>query len=269
MYDDNTGTDGRISTLFHDSTADIEPDVSGLVRGGIDRGRIKRRRQNVGMAFAAAAAVGIVGVAASVAPGLSPSSAGFEPAGAPTPAAASETSAVARPKATQPKTKPGTPPPIPVTDIPVKAADLPRLFTKLYPGKVTPAEQRTGRIMDDGRAGQYAHFLWNGFTTTVAFVAYSGTPAQRCRELQQDANPPITCVKRQDGSFLIQGQRGTAPARDGGGTSQGASLITKDGYEIFIMSYNTARKEGPILAAEPPFSLAQLTRAVTSDVWFR
>jgi hypothetical protein len=77
----------------------------------------------------------------------------------------------------------------------------------------------------------------------------------------------VTCPKRPDGTIVITG-RGTAPASDGGETSQGAILFTKDGYEIFVQSYNTGRLKGRPLAKEPPFSLAQLTRAVTSDVWF-
>lgn len=258
MYDDKTGTDERISTLFRDSTAEIEPDVPSLVRGGIDRGRVKRRRGNLGMMLAAAATVSVVGVTAGVVSTLGSSGTGFEPAAAP----ATSTP----PKATDPKTKPGRPPSIPTADIPVRAADLPRLFTRLHPGKITPAEASSGRIMDDGRAGQYAHFRWNGFTTTVAFVAFTGTPAQRCREFQA-GSPAVKCQPRPDGSVLSTG-RDTAPDRDGGGTSQGASLFTKHGYEIFVMSYNTGRKEGPLLADEPPFSIAQLTRAVTSDVWY-
>jgi hypothetical protein len=280
MYDrttDETDTDGRISTLFRDSTVEIEPDVPGLVRGAIDRGRGKRRRRNVGVALAAAATVSVVGVTASVVSSLGSGGAGFDPAGAPASAAGPVTStatSTAPPKATQPKsqprTKPGRPPAIPTADIPVKAADLPRLFTTLYPGKVTPAEERTGRIIDDGRAGQYAHFLWNGAMTSVGFAAYSGTPAQRCRELQQDASqsgPRLNCLTRPDGTVSMS-WRETAPARDGGGTGQGVSLFTKDGYEIFAISYNWARKGGPNLAEEPPLSIAQLTRAVTDDVWF-
>ncbi len=270
MYDDQNDTDERISTLFRDSTAEVEPDVAGLVRGGIDRGRVKRRRSNLGMVLAAAATVSVVGVTASVVSTLGSSGAGLDPAGAP--AAAPATSTVTPPKATTPRaTKPGRPPSIPTADIPVKAAELPRSFTKLYPGKITPAEERTGRIMDDGRAGQYAHFRWNGFTTSVTFVAFTGTPAEKCREVQLDASQsgaaPVKCQPRPDGSVLTTG-RGTAPARDGGGTSQGASLFTTHGYEIFVQSYNTALKEGPILADEPPFSIAQLIRAVTSKVWF-
>ncbi|MEU4394934.1 hypothetical protein [Kribbella sp. NPDC023855] len=286
MYEDNTtDSDGRVSTLFHDTTTHLEPDVAALVQGSIERGQVRRRRNTIGTATVAAVAVaGIVGAAVNLTPNLG--SAGFDPAGAPAGAAVSTPSAAPKPSAApsaapnpgkdsakkaQPSGKPGKTGPLggAVADIPVKAADLPGLFTQLYPGKVTPAEERTGRIIDNGKEGQYAHFLWKGFTTSVGFAAYAGTPAERCRELQQGSGTglSLTCTKRPDGTALLT-WRQVAPARDGGGTAVSASLLTKDGYEIFIVSYNSARKEGPNLAPKPPLSIAQLTAAVTSKVWF-
>ncbi len=281
MYDDNTtNSDGRVSTLFHDTTTHLEPDVAALVRGSIERGQVKRRRNAIGTAAAAAAAVaGIVGAAVNLAPSIG--GAGYDPAGAPagaavsTPSAASKPSTAPKPskdpaKTAQPATKPVKTGPMggAVADIPVKAADLPGLFTQLYPGKVTPAEERTGRIIDNGKEGQYAHFLWNGFTTTVGFAAYAGTPAERCRLLQKASGSglTLTCTKRPDGTVLMT-WRSVGSAKMPG-VCQSASLLTKDGYEIVILSYNTGRKSGPMLAAEPPFSIAQLTTAVTSKVWF-
>jgi hypothetical protein len=56
-------------------------------------------------------------------------------------------------------------------------------------------------------------------------------------------------------------------AGDGGLVAVGA--ITNHGYEIDVISYNKSDlKSGPVFSAEPPFSISQLTRAVTSDVWF-
>ena len=154
---------------------------------------------------------------------------------------------------------------------PHKAADLPGLFTRLYPGRITPAKARTGRIIDDGKEAQFAHFRWNGFATSVGFAAYFGTPAQRCRELQQVNVPPgrpptpVTCTRRPDGSVLMTSR----DAGDGGLVAIGVSLITMRGYEIDVISYNKSDfKSRPVLSAEPPFSISQLTQAVTSDVWF-
>jgi hypothetical protein len=286
MYDDNTtDSDGRVSTLFHDTTAHLEPDVAALVQGSVERGQVRRRRNAIGTAAAAAVAVAaVVGTAVNLAPNVG--GAGFDPAGAPagaavsTPSAASQPSPFPHPSAvpnpsaapnpSKTATKPGKTGPLggAVADIPVKAADLPGLFTQLHPGKVTPAEERTGRIIDNGKEAQYAHFLWNGFTTTVGFAAYFGTPVERCNELKKANGSALslTCTKRPDGTVLMT-WRSVGSAKQPG-VAQSASLLTKDGYEIFIVSYNTARKSGPMLAAEPPFSIAQLTAAVTSKVWF-
>ncbi|MET7276983.1 hypothetical protein ABZS29_02035 [Kribbella sp. NPDC005582] len=277
MHDDKTATDDRVTTLFHDTTAEVEVDVAALVRGGISRGRAKHRLHTAGTAFAAAVGVaGIVGVAVTV-PGLGSGGSGVAPAGASVPA----TSTTARPststtaKPTHPKNNPtGKPtnvPPPATADIPVRAADLPGLFAQIYPGKITQAEKRTGRIIDDGKQNQVAHFLWKGYLTSVIFSAYRGTPAEHCEEIRQDARlagrPPLTCAERPDGTFLLSAF-GREPAVDGGGSGTEAILVTKDHYVIEILSYTYARKGGPNLSSQAPLSEAQLRQAVTSKVWF-
>ncbi|MFI5731963.1 hypothetical protein ACIA49_17695 [Kribbella sp. NPDC051587] len=274
MYDDNiTPGDERVSTLFHDTARDVEVDVAALVSGGITRGRAKHRLQTAGTAFAAAVGVvGVVGAALTVGPGLG--SGGVAPAGAPAVSASTPTPLVpptskpVPPPANKPSGKPsGKPtniPPPPTAEIPVRAASLPGTFTQLFPGKITQAEKRTGRIIDDGKQNQIAHFLWKGYLTTVAFSAYSGTPAQRCAEISRQGQ---TCAARPDGTFLLS-DSGQEPAVDGGGRGNSAMLITKDHYEIFIQSYTYGRKGGPNLSSQPPFSQEQLKQAVTSKTWF-
>ncbi len=272
MYDDKTATDDRVTTLFHDTTADVEVDVAALVRGGIDRGRAKHRLHTAGTAFAAAVGVaGIVGVALTVAPGLgSGGASGIAPAGAPAPVPV--TSTTAKPDKPEKTTndKPVPPPPA-KANIPVKAANLPGLFAEIYPGKITQAEARSGRIMDGGKEHQIAHFLWKGHITTVSFAAYHGTPGEACEAARQDAKlagrPPITCTERPDGSFVYSAF-GQEPTVDGGGSANIATLITTDHYAIEILSYTYARKGGPNLSAKPPLTQEQLKQAVTSQAWF-
>ncbi len=277
MHDDKTATDDRVTTLFHDTTADVEVDVAALVRGGITRGRAKHRLHTAGTALAAAVGVaGIVGVALTV-PGLgSGGDGGIAPAGAAASASTSvSTGPSAKPTPDQGKVKPtgkSAIPPVPATaDIPVKAADLPGLFAQIHPGKITQAEKRTGRIIDDGKHGQIAHFLWKGYLTSVIFTAYEGPAAARCAEtrqqLQSGGETPMVCTPRPDGSVLLSGQ-GQEPAADGGGKANWASLFTKDSYEIQILSYTYGRRGGPNLTPQPPLSQTQLKQAVTSQAWF-
>src|SRR4051794_18007338 len=128
MHDDKTATDDRVTTLFHDTAADVEVDVAALVRGGISRGRTRHRLHAAGTAFAAAVGVaGIVGVAVTV-PGLGSNGnggTGIAPAGAPvtpsTTTAKPPTSTTAKPdhpKST-PTGKPTNVPPPATADIPV------------------------------------------------------------------------------------------------------------------------------------------------------
>jgi hypothetical protein len=277
MYDDNiTPGDERVSTLFHDTAREVEVDVAALVSGGITRGRAKHRLQTAGTAFAAAVGVvGVVGVALTVGPGLG--SGGVAPAGAPAVAASTPaplvppTSKPVRPPAGKPSGKPTNVPPPATAEIPVKAASLPGTFAQIFPGKITQAEKRTGRIMDGGRQYQIAHFLWNGHITTVAFTAYAGTPAEACAAAQQDAKlagrPPVNCSQRPDGSVVFSAF-GQEPAVDGGGSANMATRFTTDHYEISILSYTYGRKGGPNLSTKPPLSEQQLKQAVISKAWF-
>ncbi len=60
-------TDHDLETLFRESTADLAPDVTALVAGGLARGRSRHRRRGVG---AALVAVAVVVAAVSSVPGL-------------------------------------------------------------------------------------------------------------------------------------------------------------------------------------------------------
>jgi hypothetical protein len=275
MKDDTSDTSDIYAAFAELGTLDVPRALDpGTVRAGGHRALIRRRLFTGagavgGAAALVAGAVTLAGVLMTDSGNGAPAVAGASTAHPPS-ADAKVTPTKARP--TMSHQKPGRPPANPVADIPVAAADLPRLFTKLYPGKVTPAEAETGQIIDDGRQAQVAHFRWNGLATSVGFTAYAGTPVQACREDQQDTNqsgnPSVTCLKRPDGTVLTS-RRNIAPAVDGGGVSHSAVLYTKDGYLIFAISYNSATMKGSTAAAEPPFSTAQLTRAVTSGVWYR
>lgn len=240
----------------------MDVDVAALVRGSIDRGRRKHRRQTIGTTLAAAVSVaGLVGAVLTLAP-LPTAGNSIGPAGASTPTAVSPKPSA--PMATKPTTIP-TPPA--TANFPVRAAQLIGLFKQLHPGRIQQAEERTGRIRDDGKQSQSASFLWNGFETGVSFDAYHGTPAQRCAERNDGAKTSTRCVERPDGSILMSGQH-QAPPEDGSIKYNGAVLITADGYEISASSTSSAGKEEPNLAAEPPLTPKQLELVVTSKIWF-
>lgn len=235
--------------LLDRATSDLVPDIDRLVEGGVRRGRIRRRRRRIGTTLAAAAVVGVIGVSASVAPGLPGES-----------STGSDAGQVADPVKPNPPVKE---PKAPATarEIAVHAKQLPGLVADLFPGTITPAAKRTGRIIDEGPTAQIAHFQWNGFLTSVG--AWRTTAAEPCRA------PGAKCVQLPDGSTVLRWTE-TGPAVDGAVSGRGLSLFTTDGWEIFAISYNAADgKDSPVLADEPPFDFDQLERIVMSDVWLR
>jgi hypothetical protein len=257
----------RFAELLHESSNGLPVDVTALVSVGMDRGRVRLRRQRrtVATSMAAAGVVGVVALATTVLPGRAAQ--GVNPAGSVPAPATSAISTAATPAAKLPVVKRQ---PVVVRDIPVRAAELPKLFTDLYPGKVTPAEERTGRIIDNGRHGvnaaQIAHFLWNGKQTSVVFAAFAGTPIQRCNLLKSDGRIRTTCTERPDGTVLMAWWDKDPDVP--GSSAQSVALLTNHGYSIEVISYNTAGKHLPALSAQPPFSIDQMTKAVTSTHWF-
>lgn len=260
----------RFAELLHESSNELPVDVTALVSVGMDRGRVRLRRQRRTFAtsLAAAGVVGAVALAAMVLPGLAGAAPqGVNPAGSVPAPAVSAAPTVTTPAVKKPVV---TRQPVVVRDIPVRAADLPKLFTDLYPGKVTPAEERTGRIIDNGRHGinasQFAHFLWNGELTSVGFAAFAGTPIQRCNLLKSDGRIRTTCTERPDGTVLMAWWDKDPDVP--GSSAQSVALLTNHGYSVEVISYNTAGKNLPALSAQPPFSIDQMTKAVTSTHWF-
>lgn len=270
--DDNTRsseTAERFSTLLHETSENLPLDVGELVRGGLDRGRVRVRRQRrtVATSLAAAAVVGAVALATVVLPGFAGTSTrGVDPAGSGPVAAVSST-----PHA-------GKPQPMAHGDIPVRAADLQRLFGKLYPGEIVPDDEVPGRITDEGRHGpaaaQWAQFFWNGYQTSVGFVAFPGTPLDQCERVVDAEKgkrnaPVVTCTPRADGSVLLRRWAMTGDEDPAARfNTRSATLLTTHGYEITVISYNIGRDHTPPLRVEPGFTMDQLTKAVTSQIWF-
>jgi len=242
--------DTNTIALLDRVTSGLVTDVDRLVEGGVRRGRIRRRRRRIGTTLAAAAVVGIIGVAASLAPGLQGESSTGTDAGQ-----------VADPGKPEPSAKEQKAP-ASARDLNVRADQIPELVTDLFPGAISLASERTGRFIDDGPETQVAHFLWNGFLTTVG--AWRASAGDVC------GKGKVECRMLPDGSTLVRWPDVTGPEVDGAVTGRGISLFTTDGWEIFTVSYNAADgKDVPTLAEEPPFAVAQLEQIVTRDVWFR
>lgn len=245
----------EISRLFHDTANGETPEVERLVRGGVDRGRMIRRRRRIGTSLAAAAMVGVVGFAASVGPGLLSDDQPRSTGGV---AADPTSSGSDAPTSSEPST---TAPATPKPKIAVKAKQIPDLVTAVVPGSVVPYEQYGGYI--DAGDEVVAIFQLNGMlVTAIINNSGGGDPLKRCH----NNGAPRTCLAQPDGSVL-QFFSATGPAVDGGVASSGVSLYLPH-QEITVQSHNAAAaSDSPVLQPEPLITDPQLKKIVTQDGW--
>lgn len=247
-----TDLDPHAQRLLRGATTDLTSDVDSLVRGGIARGRTRRRRRRVGSALAAAAVVGVTGVAAGVAPGVLGSDGSASPD-------------VAGSSASDPD--PTVAPPVGSDEpraLAVRAVDVPAAFASLFPGEISGLPNR--EVSDEAPV---IDFRWNGFATRVGITpsepVYGDTPAEQCATSGPGNGE---CRALPDGTW-VQALESTGPAVDGGISSVFVTAWTPDGWTVSVVSHNAASsKAGPVLADTPPFTVAQLEEAATNGVWF-
>lgn len=239
--------------LLRRATEDLSPDTRTLVTGGLERGRRRQRRRRVTAGLAAATASVALGIGSwQLLDTAEVSGRGVDPA-APT-QTPSTTSASAEPERE----------PTPTVDLAVTTADVPTAFASLEGGEVSAPGPKSGPD-----AAPVVDFTWNGFGVRVGITPddyVSGQrepdPAVRCAEQTNDR-----CRPRPDGT-VVSTTSGTNPAVDGGTRLRSVIVFRPDGWDVLVMAYNGPDKEGPVLADEPPFDVAELTRIASSDVWF-
>lgn len=254
------------SQLLRDATDDLAVDADRIVRGGIARGRTIRRRRRVGTTVAAAAVVGVIGVAASVGPGLLGGDATVHDG----PGLAGGTTATTSPLASPPT----TPPPFepaprqPDAAITIGAELIPTIIGEKVTGDGDVGEPLTDPpygIVDEPER-KIVHFLYDGALTT--FTIERADTLATCAELvdpvnQPDGQPGGECVVV-DGLETMT----TGPDTADGVTSQGVTAW-QHGWVVSALSYNAADgKDAPVVAAVPPISPDDLLALTTADFWF-
>jgi hypothetical protein len=249
------------SQLLRSATEDLTSDAD-LVRGGIARGRARRRRRRVGTSLAAAAVVGVIGVAASVGPGmvgdggmaLDPAAGGgaasVTPSGPPTTEVSVE--------------------PLEIRRLAVEQSEVAATFGRIVPGDVTELPQK--EVDDDA---PIVDLLWEGTAVRVGITPddyvsgeSAGTPQERCAIADEGEPAPGECRRLADGTVVL-GTTSTGPGQDGGVTVNTAQAFTPDGWDVLVWNANAAdTKDAPVLDDVPPLSVEQLLEVATSDVWF-
>ena len=237
------------STLLHEATTGLEPDVDRLVAGGVARGRTLRRRRRVGTALAAAAVVGVLGAAASLVPTLG------------------DRGQQEAPVATDPTGSTGSPSPGPEDDpleVAVSAEDVPGAVEELL------GRQGAGPLRRDPPYGAVsrpreliAHFSWQETLASLVIEPFSGKGRSACESAA--SGPTYRCVSDSAGDPLLL----WGPTTGDGVAAQGAT-VWRAGFQVSVLSYNAAEGKGsPTLFAEPPLTMDDLTLLAASDRWFR
>ena len=241
-------SDRQLAVLFHDTTSELAPDVADLVAGGIARGRVQRRRRRVGTTLAAAAVIGVIGVAASVAPGLGNGSPEGVPVASEGPSERAAKSPTPKPTAAAPDAA-----------LAVPAVEIPAEIEAMLPaGSAGPALDEHPYPVVDEPETRIVHFRWNGALTS--FIIEPAAALGSCQELAGDDG---VCRNQGGVDVLTWG-----PSTGDGVTAQGV-MVWQHGYAVSALSYNAphGKEVAPVFAA-PPISMEQLTDIASSEVWF-
>jgi hypothetical protein len=226
----------RATALLDEATRGLVPDVERLVAGAVTRGRRRRRHHQVGTALAAAAVVGVAGVAV----GLSPAVRGAGDRAVDAPAVSSP-----------------SPDPAPVRRIgfdPGKGAAV--LESLLPEGEVSHAET-WGSDGEEPRRG--ARLLLDGGEVLMILgrpaPGLDGDTEQRCRVLAGAG-----CAVLDDGSWLaaVAGDSDGDTVRD----RTIVHLVTPDGWILQVSAGVGVGGRAPVLTR------GELTRIATDPVWF-
>ncbi|MFF4798695.1 hypothetical protein ACFY1U_09795 [Streptomyces sp. NPDC001351] len=216
------------------------PSTSSLVRAGVRNGRRRRRRRATAVGVSGAAVLALVGLGATVVPGLS--SDGRTGDHTLTGPAAPATTGSARASATPKPTFTGTLPPD--RALATLTALLPSGLTHSSP----PGGRQSGQLwVDDGHGTSLleVHVSRQASTTALRSHVFAGTT-------------PLA-----DGTLIEfrQAPPGTDPGH------QTVNVLHPDGLHVTLMQWQAASQNAPSTRSTPILTLAQLRAIATSSQW--
>lgn len=248
-----TTPDSGLDQLFRKATDHLHPDVDRLVAGGVDRGRVRRRRHLAGTAVAAVATFGVIG--AGAVPFLGPDTAGDAPfatnGGSATPSPSPTPTSTPTPTASH-LSEPAGPT--------VAAADIPRRLAELVSGHVVtgPLTADYYPLVDED-SEKIVHFHVDGMLTTIVITRASASLAYDCTD-----ETTIECRTLADGTVLQLPEPTTADQV----TMRGV-LAVGEAWMVDVMSYNAVEgKEVAPVQPDPPLTEDELVTLATSGAWF-
>lgn len=261
--------------LLERAGAGLDPDVGDLVARGRARGRTLRRRRRAGTALGGLAAAAVLG--AVILPAVS-GTGDPDRAVDPEPAPA-DRSTPADPEVAAP---------VEPRELAMRAAGVPDVFASILPGDVAiipgkenpmdgfdPRSQPIGGQTDHSDVpgepgpGVMADFTWDGFYVRAAVAptdpAFGATPLERCQTESGDGNGTCQALP---GGAAVRSTSGTNAPLDGTTDVRSVTYYTADRWAVYLMVSNGATSRDQVLADEPPFTIAELTQAASSDAWF-
>ncbi|MFF7281921.1 hypothetical protein [Streptomyces griseorubiginosus] len=212
------------------------PDTPSLVQAGVRNGRRRRRRRAAVLGVSGAAVLALVGLGATLGPGLLSDGRATDPA--PPGSSAPATTAPATPKPTFTGTLPAN------RALATLSALLPTGLTRSTP----PGSGQSGQLwVDDGRGKSLleVHVSRQTSTTEIRKHVFAGaTPLPDGTLIQSRQSPP-----------------GTTPGH------QTVNVLRPDGLYVTLMQWQATSQNGPATRTTPLLTPTQLRTIATSPRW--
>jgi hypothetical protein len=231
-----------LTDVLHRATDDLAPDAPDLLlAGAVRRGAgLRRRRQAVraagGSALVAAVVCGVVAIGAQ--------------SGGP-----------AREALTDPvSTLSDSPSVTPHTQLAVDRSQIGATFAQVVPGTISDEHDvPAGRV--HSRGAYESEFDWNGFRVSVILTPFDGDARHACERTLDRQVTSIRCV-RVPGAWVVRDDTMGEQS-----SNRSANVFRDDGWQAWVLIYNSGDEKGSSSAGAPPLDVADLEKVGTSDLW--
>ena len=233
-----------LTDVLHRATDDLAPDSAhDLVSGAVRRGARLRRRRRATTVAAYAAGLAVVATAGVAALQRQDAGTATDPGFA----APTHVPALSPPK--QSAARPG---------LAIDRDQVGATFASILPGTVTgEVDDPASEVPPPG--GYSSEFQWEGVLVSVKLTPFRGDAHAKCLSVVEG---DVTCV-RVDGGWAVHD-----PHVAETDLNRWASVYRDNGWQLWVLDYNSSGEKGAVGAGTPPLGVPELTKVATSDLWF-